>query len=83
MTLFYLCNRMKKILSILMLSSLMLGKSVLAQSTDQLHETAKAFMHQGDFSNAVLVLNRALRQMPKTLHLQKILHLVITTKKII
>ena len=65
MTLFYLYNRMKKILSILMLSSLMLGNSVLAQSPDQLHETAKAFMRQGDFSNAVLVLNRALRQMPE------------------
>ena len=65
MTLFYLYNRMKKILSILMLSSLILGNSVFAQSTDQLHETAKAFMRQGDFSNAVLVLNRALRQMPE------------------
>ena len=56
---------MKKILSLLILSSFILGNSAAAQSTSQLHETAKAFMRQGDYSNAVLVLNRALQQAPE------------------
>ena len=56
---------MKKIFSLLILSSLILGNNVSAQSTEQLHETAKAFMRQGDYSNSILVLNRALQQMPE------------------
>ena len=56
---------MKKIFSLLILSSLILGNKVSAQSTQQLHETAKAFMRQGDYSNSILVLNRALQQMPE------------------
>ena len=56
---------MKKLFSLLILSSLLLSNTVIAQSTTQLHETAKAFMRQGDYSNAVLVLNRALQQAPE------------------
>ena len=56
---------MKKKLSLLILSALLFINGVSAQSTEQLHETAKAFMRQGDYSNAILVLNRALRQMPE------------------
>ena len=56
---------MKKIFSILLLCSLIAVNTVSAQSTTQLHETAKSFMRQGYYSNAVLVLNRALKQMPE------------------
>ncbi len=55
---------MKKILFLLILSACILINGISAQSTEQLHETAKAFMRQGDYSNAILVLNRALHQMP-------------------
>ena len=56
---------MKKIFSLLILCSLILAETLSAQSTDQLHETAKAFMRQGDYSNAILVLNRAMKQAPQ------------------
>src|SRR5882724_4436523 len=36
-----------------------------------LQETAKTFARQGDYSNAILVLTRALQQEPKNLELQK------------
>jgi tetratricopeptide (TPR) repeat protein len=38
---------------------------------NQLHETAKAFMRQGDYANAVLVLNRGLQQSPGNVPLAK------------
>ena len=56
---------MKKILSLLLFTTVVFGNAVSAQNTAQLHETAKAFMRQGDYSNAVLVLNRALQQSPE------------------
>ncbi len=56
---------MKKIFSLLIVCSLISVNTISAQSTDQLHETAKAFMRQGDYANAILVLNRALRQAPQ------------------
>jgi tetratricopeptide (TPR) repeat protein len=62
---------MKKKLSLLILSALFLINGVSAQSTEQLQETAKAFMRQGDYSNSILVLNRALRQMPENTALAK------------
>lgn len=36
-----------------------------------MQETARSFMRQGDFDNAILVLNRALQQEPSNLDLQK------------
>ncbi|MEO6405649.1 MAG: tetratricopeptide repeat protein [Ferruginibacter sp.] len=36
-----------------------------AQDNKQLHETGKTFLRQGDYSNAILVLNRALQSDPK------------------
>jgi tetratricopeptide (TPR) repeat protein len=36
-----------------------------------MQETARSFMRQGDFDNAILVLNRALQQEPSSLDLQK------------
>ncbi len=47
----------------------------MAQSAKELHETAKAFMRQGDHANAILVLNRALQQEPQSVALGKDLSL--------
>lgn len=41
------------------------------QSITELHETAKAFMKQGDFGNAVLVLKRAQQQEPGNINISK------------
>jgi len=42
-----------------------------AQDAAQLHETARAFMRQGDYANAVLVLNRAILLAPKDIEIAK------------
>ena len=62
---------MKKVFSLLILSCLLLVNIVVAQNTSQLQETAKAFMRQGDYSNAVLVLTKALQQAPQNTALAK------------
>lgn len=49
--------------------------------TNELHETAKAFMRQGDYANAILVLNRGLQQDPKNIALAKDLTLSYYFKK--
>lgn len=41
------------------------------QDAKALHETAKTYMKQGDYSNALLVLNKALQQQPDNLDLLK------------
>ena len=38
---------------------------VAQEDANQLHENAKAFMRQGDYANATLILTRALQQDPK------------------
>lgn len=40
-------------------------------ATKTMHETAKTFMREGDFDNAIIVLNRALQQDTKNLEMQK------------
>jgi tetratricopeptide (TPR) repeat protein len=47
--------------------------SVCAQQQDakSLHETAKTFMRQGDYANAVVVLNHAIQQDPGNLEILK------------
>ena len=47
------------------------GAHLMAQSSKELHETAKTFMRQGDHANAILVLNRALQQEPHNVALGK------------
>lgn len=42
-----------------------------AQDTNETHETAKKFMKNGDYSNAILVLNRALESNPGDIALSK------------
>jgi tetratricopeptide (TPR) repeat protein len=68
---------MKKIL--LSLLSVSLSFIVLAQETPT--ETARTFMRNGDFDNAILVLNTALKQEPNNLDLKKDLVLAYTYKR--
>jgi len=42
-----------------------------AQDAAELHETARAFMRQGDYSNAILVLNRAIKLDAKDIEIAK------------
>ncbi|MGC4100532.1 tetratricopeptide repeat protein [Ferruginibacter sp.] len=42
-----------------------------AQTAKELHETARSFMLQGDYPNAILVLNRAIALDPKDLEIAK------------
>jgi tetratricopeptide (TPR) repeat protein len=44
---------------------------LFAQDAKQLQENAKNFMHKGDYSNAILVLNRALVLEPNNLEIAK------------
>lgn len=50
-----------------------LTTAVVAQDQDAkaLHETAKTFIRQGDYANALLVLNKALQQQPDDLEILK------------
>ena len=48
-----------------------LSTGVIAQDAAQLHETARAFMLQHDFANAILVLNRAIQLDPKDIEIAK------------
>jgi tetratricopeptide (TPR) repeat protein len=53
--------------------TLLFTVGVLAQNQDvqKLHESAKTYMRQGDFNNAVLLLTRALQSQPDNLELLK------------
>ena len=42
-----------------------------AQTATELHETARTFMRQGDYTNAILVLNRATKLDPKNIEILK------------
>jgi len=45
--------------------------TTIAQDAAELHETARAFMRQGDYTNAILVLNRATKLDPKNIEILK------------
>jgi len=66
---------MKKILFAIIFCSL--TGSVIGQQEDidQLHQNAKAFMQQGDYGNAILILTRALQQDNQNLEIAKDLSL--------
>jgi hypothetical protein len=53
--------------------SILCSESLHAQEPDAtaLHETAKQFMRSADWSNAILVLNKALAKEPKSLSIKK------------
>jgi tetratricopeptide (TPR) repeat protein len=55
------------------LACLLIGGTSFAQEQDAktLHETARTFQRQGDYANAVLVLNRALEKQPNDLEMLK------------
>jgi tetratricopeptide (TPR) repeat protein len=69
---------MKKFASFLL--SAFIGFAALAQPESP-QETARSFMRTGDFDNAILVLNNALKQDPNNLDLQKDLVLSYTYKR--
>lgn len=60
---------MKK-LFLLFIGFFLLG-SLYAQDVAELHKNARAFMQQGDYSNAILVLNRAVLLQPGNLEISK------------
>jgi tetratricopeptide (TPR) repeat protein len=74
---YLLLSDMKKILTLFFV--VLSGFAALAQESAQ--ETARSFMRSGDFDNAVLVLNNALKQDPNNLDLQKDIILAYTYKK--
>jgi tetratricopeptide (TPR) repeat protein len=60
---------MKQIL--VFFSTLLLVISSTAQTVAELHETARTYMRQGDYANAILVLNRAIKTEPDNIELAK------------
>lgn len=44
---------------------------LFAQDVKQMHDNARDFMHKGDYSNAILILNRALAKEPGNLEIAK------------
>ena len=51
------------------------------QSAKELYETAKTFMRQGDYDNALLVINRALEKEPNNLDMLKDLEFIYFLKR--
>jgi Tfp pilus assembly protein PilF len=49
----------------------LLCTSAFSQSADSLHKIAKNYMWSGDYPNAIMVLNNALKQDPESLDIQK------------
>jgi tetratricopeptide (TPR) repeat protein len=62
---------MKRHLPVLLLLVVFFGFAARAQDAGALHETAKTFMRQRDYPNAILVLNRALESDPGNIALTK------------
>jgi Tfp pilus assembly protein PilF len=62
----------RSVLSLVFILGLLLNSAVKAQEGNQnLHETGRTFMRQGDFDNAILVLTRALQQDSKNNEIRK------------
>lgn len=63
---------MKSIKTIFFLAICFLSvQSGFAQTATELHATARSFMQQGDYANAILVLNRATQMEPKNIEITK------------
>ena len=60
---------MKRFFIALLISSVTI--TTMAQDAGELHETARTFMRQGDYSNAILVLNRAIKLQPNNIEIAK------------
>lgn len=61
---------MKRILAIVILMGCW-WQMAFAQTATELQATAKTFMQQGDYANAILVLNRAIQMEPKNIDITK------------
>ncbi len=72
---------MKKITTYFFLFFLATANTVFAQTAQELHETARSFMQQGDYANAVLVLNRAAKMEPSNIEITKDLALTYYLQK--
>lgn len=62
---------MKKIISLTIACLFLFCSMAFSQTAKELHETARSFMQQGDYSNAVLVLNRATQLDPTNIEIAK------------
>ena len=62
---------MKKISIAIFYSLFTLVSTAQTQTTAQLQETARSFTKQGDYANAILVLNRARQQDPNNIPVVK------------
>lgn len=62
---------MKKIFYLLAVLLILIKTTSNAQSAKELHETARSFMQQSDYANALLVLNRAVLLAPRDLDILK------------
>jgi Tfp pilus assembly protein PilF len=58
----------KFLICVLLMAAVQVG---LSQDNKSMLETARTFQRSGDYSNAILVLNRALEQQPNDLEIQK------------
>lgn len=67
---FYL-YAMKKYLLVIVYSCISIGAFAQQEEAEKLHENAKAFMRQGDYANASLILIRALQQYPNNIEMAK------------
>jgi len=72
---------MKKYLFFSILFSLFCANTVFSQTVNELRETARSFLQQSDFSNAILVLNRAQQMEPKNIDIIKDLSLAYYFQK--
>lgn len=62
---------MKKLILATIFAVTLIWEQAYAQTAEQLHETAKSFMKQGDYANAVLVLNKSLQKAPENMGVAK------------
>ena len=62
---------MIKLFALSILGVTLLTQPIHAQSAEKLHQTAKSFMKQGDYANAVLVLNKSLQIAPDNMSIAK------------
>jgi tetratricopeptide (TPR) repeat protein len=66
---------MKKFTYLLLLCLFFFSSISFSQSAKELRETARSFMQQSDYTNAVLVLNRAIQMEPQNIDIAKDLSL--------
>jgi len=66
-----LLNPMTRVFAIALLIAISCNCFAQQEDVATLHATAKNFLRQGDFSNAIVVLNRASKQSPKDIEIAK------------